>query len=133
MLWFRNHGFGGSLRFADHDRPPLQLLIILHLSHLLSLDLGSLGLPLNAIFDDVADLVNEELPAGNVDGGRFLWSLSYLKIRILHLSYYIDFRFIEIRTIKCPLLLSMSCLASFTLIYSAIIISVIRLWLVNGR
>ena len=108
-------------------------MIILHLPHLLPLDLGCPGLPLDAIFDDVADLVNEELPAGNVDGGWFLWRLSDLEIRILHLSDHTDFRVIEIRTIECPLVLSMPCLASFTCTSSPIIISAIRLRLVNGR
>jgi hypothetical protein len=108
-------------------------LIILHLQHLLPLDLGCPGLPLDAIFDDVADLVNEQLPAGNIDGGWFLWRLSDLEIWILHLSDHTDFRVIKIRTIKCPLVLSMPRLASFTCISSRIIISVIRLRLLNRR
>ena len=133
MLWLRNYRFGGSLRLADHHSPPLQLLIILHLPHLLPLDLGCLGLPFDAIFDDVADLVNKELPVGDVEGGCTLWRLSHLQIRILNLSDHIDFRVIDIRAIECPLVLNLSRLASFACISSLMKFSVRGLLFVNGR
>ena len=107
MLWFRNDRFGGSLRLADNDSSPLQLLIILDLHCLLLLDFSSFGLSLNTIFDDVPDLVNEELSTGNVEGGCFLWRLSYLKMWVFDISYHIDFRVIEIGTIECLLVLSL--------------------------
>jgi len=113
LLRFRNDRFGGSLRLADNDSSPLQLLIILDLPYLLLLDLSSLGLPLNTIFDDVPYLVNEELPAGNAEGGCFLWRHSYLQIWIFDISYHIDFRVIEIGTIERILVMSLPRVPSF--------------------
>ena len=114
MLWLGNERFGGTLRLTYNNSSTLQILIILYLTCLLLLDLGSLGLPLDTIFDDVPDLVNKELPTGNVERVCFLWRLSYLQIRILDISDHINFGVIEIRTIECLQVLRLLSLPSFT-------------------